>query len=73
MSVCLSVCICVCVSLCVCLCVGGHPVDKSKLSLLLQITSRDYCLAKKVLVIFICRMSTNVCAKFCCAPLRIKR
>jgi len=31
------------------LCVGGQPVDRSKLSMLLQITSRDYCLAKKVL------------------------
>ena len=34
---------------CACMCAGGHPTDNTKLSLMLQITSRDYCLAKKVL------------------------
>jgi len=40
----------VCRSLCLyfCACVGGHPIDESSKSLLLRITSRDYCLAKKV-------------------------
>jgi len=44
-SVCMS-CVCECVMY---VCVGGVPTDESKLSVLLQITSRDYCLAKKVL------------------------
>ena len=29
-------------------CEGGRPVEESSMSLLLRITSRDYCLAKKV-------------------------